>query len=150
MRESRQRPRKCRAGYLGQQWVSSWRNRKKSKRKRSPVNAETNVRGWWNGAMACAASPVGGEDRPADVAVSGHGRQLPPEGNNREDTCHKVPSCSTRDAFRTSASTCCILRRLVYARLHALDWCWCESNVETKGWSNIWRKRVKSKKIKQT
>lgn len=33
----------------------------------------------WNRAMACAASPVGGEDGPADVAVSGHGCQLPPD-----------------------------------------------------------------------
>lgn len=49
-------------------------------------------------AMACAASPVRGEDGPADVAVSGHGCQLPPEGDNREKPRHKVPSSSLCDA----------------------------------------------------
>lgn len=56
MRESRRRPRKWRAGDLGQKRVSSWRMRKKKKRKKknirsipcskaSPVYSETNVRG---------------------------------------------------------------------------------------------------------
>ena len=30
-----------------------------------------------------AASAMGGEDGPADVAVGRHGGQLPPRGNNR-------------------------------------------------------------------
>lgn len=51
--------------------------------------------------MACAASPVGGEDGPADVAVGGHGCQLPPEGNST----HKVPSSSKRDAIVASGSS---------------------------------------------
>lgn len=34
--------------------------------------------------VAAAASPVRGEDGPADVAVGGHGCQLPPGENNRK------------------------------------------------------------------
>lgn len=37
-------------------------------------------------ARCSAASSMGGEDGPADVAVGGHGRQFPPRENNQRVT----------------------------------------------------------------
>lgn len=44
----------------------------------------------WNHVRSSAVSPMGGEDGPADVAVGGHGCQLPPVVN--KEKCYSPDS----------------------------------------------------------